>query len=192
MTILIIGLILFLGIHCVVLVAPDWRQRRIASMGLGPWKGLFSLIALAGLVLIIWGFHLARLHPVLLYASPEWLSHLNSLFTLIGFILVAAAYIPGNRIKTRIGHPMVAGVKIWALGHLLAIGFLRDVVLFGAFLIWAIAAFAVLRRRDRRNGVTYQAGTLKMDIVTLVVGVVAWAIFAFALHGPLIGVSPFG
>lgn len=192
MTILIVGLILFLGIHCVGLVAPDWRQRRIASMGLGPWKGLFSLIALAGLVLIVWGFHLARLQPVLLYAPPEWLRHFNDLFTLIGFILVAAAYIPGNRIKARIGHPMVAGVKIWALGHLLAIGFLRDVVLFGAFLIWAIVAFAVLRRRDRHNGVAYPAGTLKMDIVTLVVAVVAWAIFAFALHGPLIGVSPFG
>ncbi len=192
MTILIAGLILFLGIHCVGLVAPDWRQQCVASMGLGPWKGLFSLAALAGLVLIIWGFYFARLQPVLLYAPPEWLRHLNSLFTLIAFILVAAAYIPGNRLKTRIGHPMIAGVKVWALGHLLAIGFLRDVVLFGAFLVWAIVAFAVLRRRDRRDGVSYPAGTLKMDIVTLVVGVVAWAIFAFALHGPLIGVNPFG
>lgn len=192
MTILILGLLLFLGVHCVGLFAPDWRQRRIASMGMGPWKGLYSLVALAGFVLIIWGFQRARLEPVLLYASPAWLNHLNALFSLIAFVLVTAAYVPGNRIKAKIGHPMVAGVKIWAFGHLLAIGFLRDAVLFGAFLVWAIAAFAILRRRDRANGVTYPAGTLKGDVITLVVGVVAWSLFAFWLHGPLIGVRPFG
>jgi uncharacterized membrane protein len=192
MTILIFGLLIFLGMHCVGLFAPAWRQRRVARLGVGAWKGLFSLIALAGFVLIIWGFQRARLDPVLLYASPAWLGHLNALFTLVGFILLAAAYVPGNRIKAKIGHPMVAGVKIWALGHLLAIGFLRDVLLFGAFLAWAIAAFAILRRRDRASGVTYPPGTLKGDVITLVVGVVAWGLFAFWLHGPLIGVRPFG
>lgn len=192
MTILILGLLLFLGIHCVGLFAPKWRQHRIASIGVGAWKGLFSLIAVAGFVLIIWGFHRARLDPVLLYTPPAWLRHLNALFTLIGFVLLAAAYVPGNRIKARIGHPMVAGVKIWALGHLLAIGFLRDVLLFGSFLVWAIAAFAILRRRDRANGVTYPAGTLKGDVITLVVGVVAWGLFAFWLHLSWIGVRPFG
>jgi uncharacterized membrane protein len=192
MTILILGLVLFLGVHCVGLFAPGWRRQRIASMGMGPWKGLYSLVALAGFVLIIWGFQRARLEPVLLYASPAWLNHLNALFSLIAFVLVTAAYVPGNRIKAKIGHPMVAGAKIWAFGHLLAIGFLRDAVLFGAFLVWAIAAFAILRRRDRANGVTYPAGTLKGDVITLVVGVVAWALFAFWLHGPLIGVRPFG
>lgn len=191
MTILVLGLLLFLGIHCVGF-APEWRQRRVAAMGIGGWKGLYSLIAIAGFALIIWGFHLARLHPVLLYTPPAWLAHLNALFTLIGFILLAAAYVPGNRIKAKIGHPMVAGVKIWALGHLLAIGFLRDVVLFGAFLIWAIVAFAVLRRRDRARGATGPAGTLQGDVITVVVGVVAWAVFAFWLHEALIGVNPFG
>lgn len=192
MIILIFGLLLFLGIHCVGLFAPAWRQDRITSMGLGAWKGVFSLIALVGFVLIIWGFGRARLEPVLLYASPAWLGHLNALFTLIGFILIAAAYVPGNRIKAKVGHPMVAGIKVWALGHLLAIGFLRDVLLFGAFLIWAIAAFAILRRRDRAQGANYPVGTTKGDVITLVVGVVAWALFAFWLHGPLIGVRPFG
>ncbi|HAB05461.1 MAG TPA: NnrU family protein, partial [Alcanivorax sp.] len=104
----------------------------------------------------------------------------------------AAAYVPGNRIRARLGHPMVVGTKVWAFGHLLAIGLLHDVVLFGAFLVWAIVAFARLRRRDRAQGVTYAPGTLKGDVITLVVGVLAWALFAFWLHGALIGVRPFG
>ena len=87
---------------------------------------------------------------------------------------------------------MVVATKVWAFGHLLSIGLLHDVVLFGAFLVWAIVAFARLRRRDRAQGVTYAPGTLKGDIITVVVGVVAWALFAFWLHGALIGVRPFG
>jgi len=188
---LILGLLIFLGIHCVGF-APEWRQRRVDSMGLLPWKGLYSLIALAGFVLIILGFQRARLDPVVLYTSPAWLGHLNALFTLVAFILLAAAYAPGNRLRARIGHPMVVATKVWAFGHLLSIGLLHDVVLFGAFLVWAIVAFARLRRRDRAQGVTYAPGTLKGDIITVVVGVVAWALFAFWLHGALIGVRPFG
>lgn len=190
MIILVVGLLLFLGIHCVGF-APDWRRQRVASMGVGGWKGLYSLIALAGFVLIVWGFQRARLDPVLMYAPPVGMRHLNSLLMLVAFILLAAAYVPGNRIRAKLGHPMVAGVKVWAFGHLLAVGFLRDVLLFGAFLIWAIAAFAILRRRDRANGVRYPAGSLRGDIITLVVGVLMWAVFAFWLHGLLIGVRPF-
>ena len=162
------------------------------ALGLMPWKGLYSLIALAGFVLIVLGFQRARLDPVVLYASPTWLNHLNALFTLIAFVLLAAAYVPGNRIRARLGHPMVVATKVWAFGHLLAIGLLHDVVLFGAFLVWAIVAFAKLRRRDRAQGVTYAPATLKGDVITLVVGVLAWALFAFWLHGALIGVRPFG
>ncbi|MCH2558376.1 MAG: NnrU family protein [Alcanivorax sp.] len=191
MTMLILGLVLFLGIHCTGF-APAWRDRQVARFGANGWKGLYSLVALAGFVLIIWGFQQARLNPVLLYTPPVWMGHLNALFTLIAFILLAAAYVPGNRIRSKLGHPMVAGTKIWAFGHLLSIGFLRDAVLFGAFLVWAIVAFARLRRRDRARGVSPAPGTLKGDVITVVVGVVAWALFAFWLHGPLIGVRPFG
>jgi len=165
MIMLILGLLIFLGIHCVGFF-PEWRQ----------------------LVLIVLGFQRARLDPVVLYASPTWLNHLNALFTLIAFVLLAAAYVPGNRIRARLGHPMVVATKVWAFGHLLAIGLLHDVVLFGAFLVWAIVAFAKLRRRDRAQGVTYAPATLKGDVITLVVGVLAWALFAFWLHGALIGV----
>ncbi|MBU6416041.1 MAG: NnrU family protein, partial [Xanthomonadaceae bacterium] len=159
MSTLILGLILFLGAHSVHMLAPHWRERVVARIGLLPWKGLYSLVAIAGFVLIVIGFGMARANPHLLYLPPPWLKHLNALFTLVAFVLVAAAYVPRNHLKAKIGHPMVAGVKLWALGHLLAIGYLHDVVLFGAFLVWAVADFAVSRRRDRAAGTTYPAGT---------------------------------
>jgi uncharacterized membrane protein len=106
-------------------------------------------------------------------------------------VLVAAAYVPRNHLKARIGHPMLTGVKLWALGHLLATGFLHDVVLFGAFLVWAVADFAASRRRDRAAGTVYPVGTLAGDALAAAAGVAAWAIFAFLLHQRLIGVSPF-
>lgn len=191
MPILILGLILFLGVHSLHMLAPRWRERVVARIGLLPWKGLYALVAIAGLVLIVIGFGMARADPHLLYAPPLWLKHLNALFTLVAFVLIAAAYVPRNHLKAKIGHPMLAGVKLWALGHLLAIGFERDVVLFGAFLVWAVADFAVSRRRDRATGTVYPAGTAMGDVLAVVIGVAAWAIFAFLLHQRLIGVNPF-
>lgn len=191
MPILILGLILFLGVHSLHMLAPRWRERMVARIGLMPWKGVHSLVAIAGLVLIVIGFGMARADPHLLYAPPLRLKHLNALFTLAAFILIAAAYVPRNHLKAKVGHPMLAGVKLWALGHLLAIGFERDVVLFGAFLVWAVADFAVSRRRDRAAGTVYPAGTAMGDVLAVVIGVAAWAIFAFLLHLRLIGVNPF-
>ncbi|HET7930359.1 MAG TPA: NnrU family protein [Rhodanobacteraceae bacterium] len=191
MPILILGLILFLGMHSVHMLAPALRERMVARIGLLPWKGVHSLVSIAGFVLIVVGFGMARHAPVLLYVPPMWLEHLNALFTLVAFVLIAAAYIPRNHLKAKLGHPMLLGVKLWAFGHLLATGFLHDVVLFGAFLAWAIADFAVSRRRDRHAGTVYPAGTLAFDGLTIAVGVVAWAIFALLLHQWLIGVNPF-
>jgi len=192
MAVLILGLVLFLGAHSVRIFANDWRSRQVARLGEKGWKGLYTLVSIAGFALIIWGFGLARQQPVLLYVPPMWLRHLNALFTLIAFILVVAAYAPGNHFKAKLGHPMLAGVKTWAFGHLLATGMLHDVVLFGAFLLWAVVDFISARRRDRAAGVTYPAGTVKGDIIVVVAGVVAWAVFAFWLHGWLIGVKPMG
>jgi uncharacterized membrane protein len=191
MPILILGLVLFLGAHSVHMLAPGFRERAVARVGLLPWKGLYSLVSVIGFVLIVIGFGMARAQPQLLYAPPLWLRHLNALFTLVAFVLVAAAYVPRNHLKAKIGHPMLAGVKLWALGHLLATGFLHDVVLFGAFLVWAVADFAASRRRDRAAGTVYPVGTLAGDALAAAAGVAAWAIFAFLLHQRLIGVSPF-
>jgi uncharacterized membrane protein len=190
MILLILGLIIFLGMHSTRVFASDWRRRQIARLGEGPWKGLYALASLIGIVLIVVGFGAARMNPVLLYAPPAWLRHLNSVFTLIAFVLVAAAYVPRNHFKQGIGHPMLAGVKAWALGHLLSIGMLHDVVLFGAFLVWAILDFAASRRRDRAAGAIYPAGTLAGDILAIVVGVIVWAAVAFWLHQLLIGMNP--
>lgn len=191
MPILIAGLVVFLGMHSLHMLAPDFRERMIARTGLWPWKGIHSIVSIIGLALIIIGLGAARTQPHLLYAPPMWLKHLNALFTLVAFVLVAAAYVPRNHLKQKLGHPMLLGVKLWAFGHLLAAGYVHDVVLFGAFLVWAIADFAVSRRRDRNAGTQYAQGSLVGDALTATIGIAGWAIFAFLLHQRLIGVNPF-
>ena len=190
MPILILGLLIFLGIHSLRIFANDWRSRLVARLGAKRWKGLFALVSLIGFVLICWGFGLARQQPVLLYVPPPWMRHLNALFTLIAFLLFFAARVPRNHFKAKLGHPQVLAVKVWAFGHLLATGMLHDVVLFGAFLLWAIVLFAVSRRRDRLTGTTYPEGTVRGDALTVLIGVVAWVVFACWLHLWLIGVNP--
>ncbi|HWU75429.1 MAG TPA: NnrU family protein [Rhodanobacter sp.] len=190
MSVLILGLLIFLGVHSLRIFADGWRSRQIARLGEKPWKGLFALVSLTGFVLICWGFGLARQHPVLLYVPPLPLRHLNALFTLVAFVLFVAARVPRNRIKAKLHHPQLLAVKVWAFGHLLATGMLHDVVLFGAFLAWAIVLFAVSRRRDRLAGTVYPAGSLKGDVLAVVIGVVAWLAFALWLHLWLIGVNP--
>lgn len=192
MALLILGLALFLGAHSVRIVADGWRGTRVAKMGLKPWKGVVSVVSIIGFVLIIWGYGIARQAPVVLYAPPVWARHVAALLTLPAFILLVAAYVPGTRIKRVIGQPMVAGVKLWAFAHLLANGTLADVVLFGAFLIWAAGSFRAARRRDHAAGVVYVVGPVTRDATAVVIGALAWAAFAFWLHGWLIGVRPFG
>lgn len=190
MPVLILGLLLFLGAHSLRFFGSSWRDQQIARVGERPWKGLFSLVSIIGFVLIVLGFGVARRHPVLLYVSPLWLRHLDALFTLAAFVLVAAAYVPRNRIKAKLGHPMLAGTTLWAFGHLLATGMLHDLVLFGSFLLWAATDLVVSRRRDRALGTVYPPGALQGDVMTLLTGSAVWAVFAFLLHGWLIGVNP--
>lgn len=191
MKLLLTGLVVFLGVHSLRLFAEEWRHRMRNRLGHGVWKGLYSLFSLVGLALIAWGFDLAREQPVLLWTPPTAMRHGASLLTLLAFVLLAAAYVPGNAIKARLHHPMVLGVKAWALAHLLATGTLAHLLLFGAFLVWASASFSISRRRDRRDGVQYPPGRGMATGVTVVLGVVAWATFAFGLHGLLIGIKPF-
>lgn len=192
MAYLILGLVLFLGVHSVRIFAEDWRTQTRARMGEGAYKGVYSLLSLIGFGLIIWGFGVAREAPVLLWVLPVGMRHAASLLTLIAFVFLAAAYVPRNGIKARFHHPMVLGVKAWALAHLMSTGTLAHVVLFGGFLAWAVLDFISARKRDRAAGTTYPAGTLPATAVTVVVGAVAWAAFALWLHGLLIGIRPFG
>lgn len=192
MTMLILGLLLFLGVHSVRIVANDWRARTITRVGEGAWKGGYSLISALGLGLIVWGYSLARQQPVVVWSPPIGLRHLNALFTLAAFILLAAAYVPRNQIRAKLHHPMLLAIKLWAFGHLLATGTVASMLLFGSFLLWAICDFRAARLRDRQTQSTYPAGTPIGTAITLVVGLLAWAVFAFWLHAAWLGVAPLG
>ncbi|MEY4749967.1 MAG: hypothetical protein RIQ60_2181 [Pseudomonadota bacterium] len=193
MTLLVIGLALFLGMHSVRIVAEPWRSRMLARLGPGGWKGLYTVISLAGFALIAIGYGLARQAPVDLWLPPVWTRHLAALLTLPAFVLLAAAYVPGNAFKARLGHPMLLGTKVWALAHLLANGRLADLLLFGAFLLWAALAFRAARRRDRSSQPAASVSIrTSATVATLVCGVVGWAVFTFVLHLRLIGVAPLG
>jgi uncharacterized membrane protein len=192
MTILILGLLVFLGVHSTRIIADDWRTAQLKRLGEGAWKGIYALLSLAGLGLIIWGVGLARQQPVVLWNPPVGMRHVAGLLTLIAFVLLAAAYVPRNAVKSRVHHPMLLAVKVWAFAHLLSNGKLADLVLFGAFLGWAVACFIAARKRDRAAGTQYPAGTPGGTAATVVVGAAVWAGFTFWLHSALIGVRPFG
>ena len=192
MTALVLGLILFLGVHSTRIVADGWRTGMVNTLGEKKWKGLYSLVSLAGFVLVCWGFGLARQQPVVLWVPPVATRHVAGLLMLFAFILLAASHVPRNGIKARLHHPMVLGVKVWALAHLLANGTLADVVLFGSFLVWAVLSFRAARQRDRAVQAVYPAGTASGTAIAVAAGVLLWAAFAFWLHGVLIGVRPFG
>lgn len=192
MTVLIIGLVLFLGVHSLRIGGEGVREQWRGRLGAGGYKGLYSLVSAVGLGLVIWGYALAREQPVVLWPAMAWTRHLAALLVLVSFVLLAAAYVPGNSIKAKLHHPMVLSVKVWALAHLLANNTLADVVLFGAFLVWAVLDFKSARRRDQAMAVVYPAGGLVRTVVTMVAGLVAYGVFAFGLHAAWIGVSPMG
>jgi uncharacterized membrane protein len=192
MSLLILGLVLFLGTHSLRIFAEGWRTTTRARLGEGAFKGVYTLLSLAGFVLICYGYGLARQNPVVLWQPPVAMRHVAALLTLVSFILLAASGVPRNSIRAKLRHPMVLGTKVWAFAHLLANGNLADVVLFGAFLVWAVLSFRAARGRDRAQGITYAAGTASGTAITVVVGVALWALFAFWAHGALIGVRPFG
>lgn len=187
---LILGLIVFLGMHSLRLVAEPWRNANVARLGETRWKGLYSIVSVAGFVLIVVGYGMARRAPVVLWVPPSGVRHLTALIVAVAFVLIAAAYVPGSRIKRIVGHPMYAGIALWAVGHLLANGTVQALVLFGAFFVWATAGLLVWRHRDRLAHVHYPAGSSLGDLRAAAVGLVAWALFAFLLHAWLIGVRP--
>ena len=205
MTLLVLGLVLFLGAHSVRVFAEGWRTAMVARLGANGWKGAYSLASIIGLVLIVVGFGAARAQPVLLWVPPVWTRHLAALLNLVALVMLMAAYVPGNAIKARLKHPMILGVKVWAFAHLVSNQMLADVVLFGAFLAWAVLDFRAARARDRADGATavtaataataataVRAPALVPTLVTVAVGVAAWAFIAFWAHGAWIGVKPFG
>jgi uncharacterized membrane protein len=190
MGILIAGLILFLGTHSISIVNASWRDQMAARLGEWPWKGIYSLMALAGLVLIVWGYGLARQDPVILYLPPLWLRHVALLLLVFVFPLLLATYLPG-RIQALTQHPMLAATKLWAFAHLLANGTLADVVLFGSFLAWAVVDRISMKHREQRP-IPGAPPSKWNDAIAVVMGLVLYVAFVLWLHAWLIGVSPLG
>ena len=191
MAVLIIGLVLFLGLHSTRIVADGARTRFIERHGAGRWRGLYSLVSALGLVLIVWGYSLTLREPVVVYGPAPWSRTGAGLLTLAAIVLIAAAYVPRNHFKAWVGHPMVLGTALWALAHLQTSSTAADVLLFGGFLLWAVVCFVSLRARDRKANVQRAPGRPMGTLLTVGVGVVAWALFAFWLHAPLIGIAPY-
>jgi uncharacterized membrane protein len=191
MLILIAGLIVFLGTHALRVLAPGWRERMMARLGLTAWRALVSVGSLGGLALIVWGFAQARWTTRVLWLPPFWTRHAAALLVLIACVLLAAFFVPRNAIKTRARYPVTLAVAVWACAHLLANGKVVDAVLFGAFLLWAVWDLAVLRRQDRRAGTgAPPPGTLWNTLLAIGLGIIGWALFVFWLHVRLMGVAP--
>ncbi|MCX7171603.1 MAG: NnrU family protein [Proteobacteria bacterium] len=192
MTYFIIGLLIFLGTHSVRIIADEWRSSQVSRLGLIPWKLLYGLVSACGFGLIVWGYSIARPDSAVIWNPPLWTRHVAALLTLPAFVLIVAAYIPRNRIRAGVGHPMVLGVQLWALAHLPANGRAIDLLLFGSFLVWAALDYFAALRLDKNANTSPAAGTLLNTVLTVVIGLAAWAIFAGFLHVKLMGVQPFG
>jgi uncharacterized membrane protein len=188
MLILIAGLVLFLGVHSVAIVAPYWRERMGLLMGQLQWKGLYALISLAGFVVLIWGYALARQSPLILYTPPSWLRYASFVLMVPVFPLALAAYLPG-KIKTATRHPLLAATKFWATAHLLSNGSLAAVLLFGSFLAWAVVDRISLKRRVQTPVPSLPASAFN-DAIAVIGGLALYVLFIAWLHLWLIGVQP--
>jgi len=190
MTMLLVGLAVFLGMHSVSIFAPQWRGAMASRMGTLPWKGLYSAVSIVGFALLWKGYALARLEPIPIYVPPAGLRHVAALLMLPVFPLLLAAYLPG-RIKTLAVHPMLVAVKLWAASHLLANGMLADIVLFGAFLAWAVMDRISLKRRAPTDTPSLPRSTVN-DAIVVIGGLALYGVFVGRWHEALIGVAPFG
>jgi len=191
MIVLVAGLVLFLGIHSVSIVAPGWRSAQVARRGERAWKGLYSIVSGVGLALLIVGYGLARREPVVLYTPPVALRHVALLLMVPAFPLLFAAYLPG-RIRSAAKHPFLLAIKLWATAHLLANGTMADVLLFGAFLAWAVADRISVKRRSAAEAHDAPAAPARPmnDLIAVVGGLAAYVVIVFWAHRWLIGVSP--
>jgi uncharacterized membrane protein len=190
MTLLILGLLIFLGLHSVSIFAPAWRDAQVAQRGENAWKGIYSLLSIVGFALLVYGYGQSRLAPVVLYTPPTALRHVALLLMVPVFVLLLAAYLPG-RIKTAAKHPMLLATKLWATAHLLANGNLGDVLLFGGFLAWAVLdRIAVGKRTVQRKPVVTAAPSRMNDVLAIVGGLVLYVVVIAWAHQRFIGVPP--
>ena len=186
MNVLLLGLVLFLGVHSISIANEPWRNRMVARLGEGPWKGLYSLLSIVGFALIVWGYGLARLDPVPVYIPPDWLRPVAMVLLVPVFPLLLAAYLPG-RIQSAAKHPMLLATQLWAVAHLLANGMLADVLLFGGFLVWAVLDRVSMAHRAQRPVPGFPPWPAN-DLVAVAGGLALYVAFVLWLHGWLIAV----
>jgi uncharacterized membrane protein len=187
----ILGLIVFLGTH-VFVTMRDRRAAVVARIGEWPYRGLFSLVSIVGIVLIGYGFAAYRAAgPIMLWYPPSWTRHIVVALMWPASICIAGAYIPGN-IKRVLKHPMLVGVKTWAFAHLCANGDLGGIVLFGSVLAWAVYDRITLKHRKDAGAPSIPVGGAKNDIIAIVIGTIIYLALGFAFHPVVIGVPAFG
>lgn len=191
MALLVLGIVIFLGMHLVRVVAPGLRASVIERNGKNAWMGIYTVISLIGLGLIIYGFGEARAVTGMLYNPPVFLKHISLLLMLIAFICLAAGFLPAGRIAVAVKHPQILSIKIWALAHLLANGETSSVLLFASFLAWAVVMRISLKRRQRAGELVLPVfRSSSNDLLAVVIGTVAYLLFIWKLHEWLIGVVP--
>lgn len=189
--IMIAGLVLFLGMHATRVPNDQRRSGMIARLGKNKYRSIYTVVSIIGLVLIVYGYGQARLDPVFVWSPPAATRHIAALLMLFSMIFLAASFVPMNHIKAKLQHPMTLSVKVWALAHLIANGTLADIVLFGSFLVWAVLVFKSARKRAIPMTFSGEGPSKVGTMMTVIVGVLGWLIFAAWLHVHLIGVSPF-
>lgn len=184
MALLIIGIVVFLGIHLLPTCTVG-RDRLIDSLGENGYRAAFSVLSILGFVLLVYGFATAPI--IQIWYPPVWMRHLSMLLMLPAFVFLAAAYLPG-KIKTALKHPMLVAIKTWALAHLLANGDLAGILLFGSFLAYAVYDRIALKKRQPTELIEARGpGSLRNDILAVVIGVALYVAFLLWLHPLLIG-----
>jgi uncharacterized membrane protein len=188
--IMVVGLAAFLGAH-VFVTRREPRAQAIARWGEGPYKLAFSLVSALGLALIVYGFARYRATGWIdVWSPPAWTRHVAAALTLPAVVLVVAAYVPGH-IKRVLKHPMLAGVKLWALAHLVANGDLGSIILFGSILAWAVYDRISLKRRSDPGAPPIPVGGWRNDAIAVVVGVLVYLALGLVFHPVVIGVPAF-
>ncbi|MBB4566062.1 NnrU family protein [Rhizobium leucaenae] len=190
MSLLILGIILFLGIHLIRVVIPDFRRSMIASLGESGWRIGYSIVSILTLILLIYGFGQAR-DSTPIWSPPFWMSHITILLMLFALICLVASLLPAGYIAVRTKHPMVLSVKIWAFAHLLSNGDGAAMLLFAAFLAWGVIVRISLKRRERAGEISLRPFvSAKYDLYAIIIGIVVWGLIIWKLHEWIIGVSP--
>ncbi|MBD0786320.1 NnrU family protein [Vibrio sp. Y2-5] len=182
---LLLGLVLFLGIHSISIIAPLYREK-LVSKNEKVYKAAYSLLSFLGIYLIVIGFGSLRANPSVIYVGDQSLRPLVYLFMLVGFVLFLAPYFPG-KIKATTKNPQLLSVVFWAFSHLLITVSVADMLLFGSFLVWATVDLISMRKRQPRVVSPLKASWVN-DVAVIVLGTVVYAIFAMFLHGYLFGV----